>query len=187
MSIPLASGKRLPVLLALVTAGLVLVAFLFITAGPATAKEFATLHLLESTVEVQRGEGQFGPGEEGQTLQAGDTVRTGPDGHRFVPRDLLPADRAPGGWDRAVGPPRRRAGHELGHPDPRGRDRDRRLGGAGGAGEPRWVHRRVVRAHRRAARGRLRALQPVPGRARPPRLPGRGRAESDRERGPGRG
>lgn len=84
MSNPLANRKRLPVLLALVTAGLVLAAFLFITAGPATAKEFATLHLLEGTVEVQRGDGQFGPGEEGQTLQAGDTVRSGPDGRAEI-------------------------------------------------------------------------------------------------------
>ncbi|MGH2655109.1 MAG: FecR domain-containing protein [Actinomycetota bacterium] len=66
------------------TAGLVLAALLFITAGPATAKEFATLHLLEGTVEVQRGDGQFGPGGEGQTLQAGDTVRTGPDGRAEI-------------------------------------------------------------------------------------------------------
>jgi hypothetical protein len=84
MSILVANRRRLAVVLALVTAGLVLAAFLFITAGPATAKEFATLHLLEGTVEVQRGDGPFGPGEEGQTLQAGDTVRTGPDGRAEI-------------------------------------------------------------------------------------------------------
>jgi hypothetical protein len=79
MSVLVANRKRLAVLLALVTVGLVLAAFLFITAGPATAKEFATLHPLEGTVEVQRDDGAFRAGEEGQTLQAGDTVRTGPD------------------------------------------------------------------------------------------------------------
>jgi predicted PurR-regulated permease PerM len=36
--------KRLAAVLALLTAGVVLAVLLFVTAGPATAKEFATLH-----------------------------------------------------------------------------------------------------------------------------------------------
>ncbi|MGH2661257.1 MAG: FecR domain-containing protein [Actinomycetota bacterium] len=54
-------------------------------AGPATAKEFATLHLLEGTVEVKRADQQdFGTGAEGDTLRSGDTVRTGPDGRAEI-------------------------------------------------------------------------------------------------------
>jgi hypothetical protein len=75
---------RLAVFLAVLTAGAVLAAFLIITAGPATAKEFATLHPLEGTVEVQRGQGAFTAGSEGQTLRTGDTVRTGPDGRTEI-------------------------------------------------------------------------------------------------------
>jgi FecR-like protein len=75
---------RLAVFLAALTAGVVLAAFLIITAGPATAKEFATLHPLEGAVEVQRGQGAFSAGSEGQTLQAGDTVRTGTDGRTEI-------------------------------------------------------------------------------------------------------
>lgn len=56
-----------------------LAAVLLITAGPATAREFATLHPMAGTVEVARGDGGFQAGTEGQTLQAGDTVRTGDD------------------------------------------------------------------------------------------------------------
>lgn len=69
--------------LAIIGAGLtavaLLAAVLLITAGPATAKEFATLHPLAGSVEVARGDGGFQAGTEGQTLQAGDTVRTGDD------------------------------------------------------------------------------------------------------------
>jgi uncharacterized membrane protein YgcG len=84
MSSLVANRKLLAVLLALATAGLVLAAFLFITAGPATAREFATLGVIEGTVEVSRGEGAFRAGTEGQTLQAGDTVRTGLDGRAEI-------------------------------------------------------------------------------------------------------
>lgn len=84
MSASVAKRTRLAVLLAVLTAGAVLAAFLILLAGPATAKEFATLHPLEGTVEVQAGRGAFAPGEEGQTLQAGDTVRTGADGRAEI-------------------------------------------------------------------------------------------------------
>lgn len=84
MSLQTANRTRLAVFLAVLTAGAVLAAFLIITAGPATAKEFATLHPLEGSVEVQRAQGDFSPGHEGQTLQAGETVRTGPDGRAEI-------------------------------------------------------------------------------------------------------
>lgn len=84
MSSLVANRRRLAVLLALATAGLVLAAFLIITAGPATAKEFATLGVIEGTVEVRRGEGAYVAGREGQTLQAGDAVRTGFDGRAEI-------------------------------------------------------------------------------------------------------
>jgi hypothetical protein len=52
---------------------------------PATAKEFATLHPVTGTVEIQRGgDGAFRPGTEGATLRAGDVVRTGPDGRAEI-------------------------------------------------------------------------------------------------------
>jgi hypothetical protein len=67
------------------TATAVVVAFLIFTSGPATAKEFATLHLLEGAVEVKlAGEGTFASGNEGQTLKTGDVVRTGPDGRAEI-------------------------------------------------------------------------------------------------------
>jgi hypothetical protein len=63
----------------------VVVAFLVFTSGPATAKEFATLHPLTGTVEVKlAGESTFIPGEEGRTLKVGDVVRTGPDGQAEI-------------------------------------------------------------------------------------------------------
>jgi hypothetical protein len=79
-----ANRKRLAVFLSVLTAGAVLAAFLVITAGPATAKEFATLHPLVGAVEVRGGQGAFADGAEGQTLRAGDTVRTGPDGRAEI-------------------------------------------------------------------------------------------------------
>lgn len=79
MSAVKSNRRRLAIAGAVATAATVLVAVLVFTAGAATAKEFATLHLLQGTVEVARGEGPFGPGSDGQTLQAGDTVRTGAD------------------------------------------------------------------------------------------------------------
>jgi FecR protein len=64
----------------IVTVGVVATVLLFIV-GPATAKQFATLHPIEGVVDVQRGgEGPFRTGSEGATLQRGDVVRTGPDG-----------------------------------------------------------------------------------------------------------
>jgi FecR-like protein len=76
--------RRLAIAGAVATAAAVLVAVLVFTAGAATAKEFATLHFLQGTVDVARGEGPFGPGSDGQTLQAGDTVRTGADGRAEI-------------------------------------------------------------------------------------------------------
>ena len=67
------------------TAVLVIGGVLFLTAGPATAKEFATLHPLGGQVEVRpTGAQAFTEGGEGQTLQEGDTVRTGSDGRAEI-------------------------------------------------------------------------------------------------------
>ena len=67
-----------------VTSVAVLAAVLFFTAGPATAEQFATLHPIQGTVEVAPEGEDFRAGTEGQTLQAGDTVRTGADGRAEI-------------------------------------------------------------------------------------------------------
>jgi hypothetical protein len=78
------SRRTLAILSAVVTAALV-AGLVLILAGPATAKEFATLHPLSGTVEVKTADGSaFAPGTEGQTLRQGDTVRTGPDGRAEI-------------------------------------------------------------------------------------------------------
>jgi FecR protein len=78
------SRRALAILSAVVTAALV-AGILLIVAGPATAKEFATLHPLAGTVEVSKaGSDGFSAGSEGQTLRQGDTVRTGPDGRAEI-------------------------------------------------------------------------------------------------------
>jgi hypothetical protein len=67
------------------TVAVVAVLVFVLTAGPATAEQFATLHPLGGTVEVQgSGASGFRPGTEGQTLRQGDTVRTGPDGRASI-------------------------------------------------------------------------------------------------------
>jgi hypothetical protein len=78
------SRHTLAILSAVVTAALV-AGLVLILAGPATAKEFATLHPLAGAVEVKKADGPgFAPGTEGQTLRQGDTVRTGPDGRAEI-------------------------------------------------------------------------------------------------------
>jgi hypothetical protein len=54
------------------------------SAGPATAREFATLHVLQGTVEVREGKAGFRPGTDGLVLRAGDVVRTGEDGRASI-------------------------------------------------------------------------------------------------------
>ncbi len=81
----LAQRKGLVAVLAVLVAGALVAVLLLVLAGPATAKEFATLHVLEGTVEVQRADQEaFGPGSEGDTLRSGDTVRTGTDGRAEI-------------------------------------------------------------------------------------------------------
>jgi FecR protein len=70
-------------ILALVLAAAAVVVFVA-TAGPATAREFATLHPLEGRVEVRAGDDGFRPGTEGMSLRAGDVIRTGEDGRARV-------------------------------------------------------------------------------------------------------
>lgn len=77
------SRRMLAILSAVVTAALV-AGLVLIVAGPATAKEFATLHPLTGTVEVRKAGAAFAPGTEGQTLRQGDTVRTGSDGRAEI-------------------------------------------------------------------------------------------------------
>lgn len=78
------SRRTLAILSAVVTVVLV-AGLVLILAGPATAKEFATLHPLSGTVEVKKADGSgVAPGTEGQTLRPGDTVRTGPDGRAEI-------------------------------------------------------------------------------------------------------
>src|SRR5918999_443960 len=76
-------GRITVVTVALVVVAAVAVVLLIVV--PATAKEFATLHRVTGTVEVQRGgDGAFSPGTEGATLRAGDVVRTGADGRAEI-------------------------------------------------------------------------------------------------------
>lgn len=59
--------------------------YLILTAGPAQSRQFATFHLQEGTVEIQRaGQGAFAEAAEGQTLREGDVIRTGPDGRAEI-------------------------------------------------------------------------------------------------------
>src|SRR5919108_896618 len=58
---------------------------LILTAGPAQSRQFATFHLQEGTVEIQRaGQGAFDEAAEGQTLREGDVIRTGLDGRAEI-------------------------------------------------------------------------------------------------------
>ena len=59
-------------------------AVLIFPGEPATAKQFATLRLLDGQVAVQRGNGAFATGQDGMSLREGDTVRTGPDGRASI-------------------------------------------------------------------------------------------------------
>jgi PKD repeat protein len=59
-------------------------AVLVFSGGTASAKQFATLRLLDGQVAVQRGNGAFETGEDGTSLREGDTVRTGPDGRASI-------------------------------------------------------------------------------------------------------
>jgi FecR protein len=77
-------GRLILASVVVLTVGVVAAVLLFMV-GPATAKEFATLHPIEGEVDVQRGgDGQFRPGSEGATLREGDVVRTGPDGRAEI-------------------------------------------------------------------------------------------------------
>jgi len=69
----------------LLSAGALVATYLILTAGPAQSRQFATFHLQEGTVEIQRaGEGGFNVAAEGQTLREGDVIRTGPDGRAEI-------------------------------------------------------------------------------------------------------
>ena len=70
---------------AVLVLGALLATYLILTAGPAQSRQFATFHLQEGSVEIQRaGEGAFAEAAEGQTLREGDVVRTGPDGRAEI-------------------------------------------------------------------------------------------------------
>lgn len=67
--------------LALLLVGAVLV----FTGGAASAKQFATLHLLGGQVDVRQSDGDaFVPGTEGVSLHEGDVVRTGTSGRASI-------------------------------------------------------------------------------------------------------
>jgi hypothetical protein len=69
----------------LLSAGALIATYVILTAGPAQSRQFATFHLQEGTVEIQRaGEGSFSAAAEGQTLREGDVIRTGPDGRAEI-------------------------------------------------------------------------------------------------------
>jgi hypothetical protein len=67
----------------IVALGLV-VKFLFMGATPAAAS-FTTLSVISGTVDVRdEGKADFRPAEDGETLQVGDGVRTGPDSRALI-------------------------------------------------------------------------------------------------------
>jgi hypothetical protein len=69
----------------LLSAGALIATYLILTAGPAQSRQFATFHLQEGTVEIQRaGQGGFSAAAEGQTLREGDVIRTGADGRAEI-------------------------------------------------------------------------------------------------------
>jgi hypothetical protein len=85
MSAVKSRNRRVTAGVAIALVAAVLATVVFLVAGPATAKEFATLHVLGGDVEVQRGEdAEFLPGNDGQSLRRGDSVRTGPDGRAEI-------------------------------------------------------------------------------------------------------
>lgn len=59
-------------------------AVLIFSGGTASAKQFATLRLLDGQVAIQRGNGAFETGHDNMSLREGDTVRTGPDGRASI-------------------------------------------------------------------------------------------------------
>ena len=78
-------ARRLPDWVVLVLALVVLaVGIVVAIARPATAEQFATLHPLAGLVEVGRDGEELIAGREGQTLEEGDTIRTGADGRAEI-------------------------------------------------------------------------------------------------------
>jgi hypothetical protein len=70
---------------AAVVAVALVAAYVFATAGPATAKPFATLDILQGDAEVKlEGAEAFLPARDGATLRRGDTVRTGERGRAEI-------------------------------------------------------------------------------------------------------
>ncbi|HEX2030825.1 MAG TPA: PKD domain-containing protein, partial [Actinomycetota bacterium] len=57
---------------------------LVLSAGPAKAREFATLRVLAGAVELRQGQAGFEPAQDGMSLQQGDTVRTESDGRAEI-------------------------------------------------------------------------------------------------------
>ncbi len=84
MRLSLTRKARLSIGSGVVGVAIVVSAVFILTAGTAKAKEFATLHLLGGTVEVQATGGSYQPAQDGQTLRQGDTVRTGADGRAEI-------------------------------------------------------------------------------------------------------
>jgi PKD repeat protein len=77
-------GLEISITAVFVLALLLVGAVLVFSGGTASAKQFATLRLLDGQVAVQRGSGAFETGEDGTSLREGDTVRTGPDGRASI-------------------------------------------------------------------------------------------------------
>ena len=77
-------GLEISITAVFVLALLLVGAVLVFSGGTASAKQFATLHLLGGQVAVQRGSGAFASGEDGTSLREGDTIRTGPDGRASI-------------------------------------------------------------------------------------------------------
>ncbi|HET7236409.1 MAG TPA: FecR domain-containing protein [Actinomycetota bacterium] len=69
-----------------ITGSLLLLVLLVASActGTATAKQVATLRILEGQVEVQEGDADPAPGVDGASLNEGDIVITGPDGRAAI-------------------------------------------------------------------------------------------------------
>ncbi len=76
--------RRLALLSGIVVLALIGVGLFVFLGGDASAKQFATLTVLEGQVEVAEDGGDFGPARDGQPLSQGDVVRTGDDGRAEI-------------------------------------------------------------------------------------------------------
>jgi PKD repeat protein len=77
-------GLELSVTAVFILALLLVGTVLIFSDGTASAKQIATLRLIDGEVAVQHGDDALQPGEEGESLREGDIVHTGSDGRAAI-------------------------------------------------------------------------------------------------------